>query len=89
MKRLLTGFLLCSLLIGCGQDDGYSLNLPGKKTAVEEEEQTPSSPQEPVDNDAVRRTMEMGIGWNLGNNLDAYEEDPDDKNYLMPLAQSR
>ena len=84
MKRLLTGFLLCSLLIGCGQDDGYSLNLPGKKTAVEEEEQTPSSPQEPVDNDAVRRTMEMGIGWNLGNNLDAYEEDPDDKNYLMP-----
>ena len=26
----------------------------------------------------------MGMGWNLGNQLDAYEEDPNDKDYLMP-----
>lgn len=25
----------------------------------------------------MRRTMQMGLGWNLGNQLDAYEEDPD------------
>ena len=44
-------------------------------------------PEQPVvlDNDATRRTMQMGLGWNLGNNLDAYEEDPDSKNYLMPI----
>lgn len=38
----------------------------------------------PLDNDATRRTMQMGMGWNLGNQLDAYEEDPNDKDYLMP-----
>lgn len=27
----------------------------------------------------ILRTMEMGLGWNLGNQLDAYEEDPDAK----------
>ena len=37
-----------------------------------------------LDNDATRRTMQMGMGWNLGNQLDAYEEDPNDKDYLMP-----
>ena len=37
-----------------------------------------------LDNDATRRTMQMGMGWNLGNQLDAYEEDPKDKDYLMP-----
>ena len=35
-------------------------------------------------NDATKRTLEMGLGWNLGNQLDAYEEDPDSKDYLMP-----
>ena len=25
----------------------------------------------------------MGMGWNLGNNLDAYEEDPDYGQWLM------
>jgi len=28
--------------------------------------------------------MEMGLGWNLGNQLDAYEEDPDSRHYLIP-----
>lgn len=37
-----------------------------------------------LDNDATRRTMEMGLGWNLGNQLDAYEEDPASNRYLIP-----
>lgn len=41
-------------------------------------------PSGPLDNDATKRAMQMGLGWNLGNQLDAYEEDPDDKDYLMP-----
>ena len=46
---------------------------------------TPENPSEnPSDNDAVKRTMEMGLGWNLGNQLDAYEEDPNDADYLIP-----
>ena len=38
-----------------------------------------------LDNDATRRTMQMGLGWNLGNQLDAYEESPGSSNYLMPI----
>lgn len=37
-----------------------------------------------LSNDATRRSMQMGLGWNLGNQLDAYEEDPNDKDYLVP-----
>ena len=37
-----------------------------------------------LENDATRRTMEMGLGWNLGNQLDAYEEDPGSRHYLIP-----
>ena len=37
-----------------------------------------------LDNDATKMTLQMGMGWNLGNQLDAYEEDPKDKDYLMP-----
>ena len=41
-------------------------------------------PEQKLDNDATRRTMQMGLGWNLGNQLDAYEESPRSSHYLMP-----
>lgn len=80
MKKLasvLAGLALsCWLLPACSQGPGFTVEPP-----VPGGEDNPSGP---IENDATRRTLQMGLGWNLGNNLDAYEEDPDDKDYLMP-----
>lgn len=87
MKRLLIGLTVFCFCLGCAQDKGYSFVInppaPSEGGDPEKEDQDPQNP-EIQDNDAVKRTMEMGLGWNLGNQLDAYEEDPDDKDYLMP-----
>lgn len=94
MKRLLClSFTLAVVLLlsGCTPAQGVVIPPPTHSDPVEGPTQPdkPSTPQngtDPVlpDNDAVRRTMEMGLGWNLGNQLDAYEEDPDSRYYLIP-----
>lgn len=91
MKNLLTGILVCFFLSGCtpGNSQDFTPGAPppaddGDSTSPGGEGNDPSPGDDVLSNDATRRTMEMGIGWNLGNNLDAYEEDPDDKDYLMP-----
>ena len=61
---------------GSGSNNGSSGNDNGGTQGGTEPAQ--------LDNDATRRTMEMGLGWNLGNQLDAYEEDPSSSRYLMP-----
>ena len=78
-------------LICCTPANGNGVPAPPPPSGNEGGGETPSGggqggPETPgtLDNDAVKRTMQMGLGWNLGNNLDAYEEDPKDKNYLMP-----
>ena len=80
MKKLasvLAGLALsCWLLPACSQGQGFTVDPPAP---IEDDK-----PSGPIENDATRRTLQMGLGWNLGNNLDAYEEDPDDKDYLMP-----
>ena len=80
MKKLasvLAGLALsCWLLPACSQGQGFTVDPP--QPGGDEK------PSGPIENDATRRTLQMGLGWNLGNNLDAYEEDPDDKDYLMP-----
>ena len=79
-------FLSCCISLSCTPAKGIDIPAPvpgpddsGNNPPVD----NPATPAT-LDNDAVKRTMEMGMGWNLGNNLDAYEEDPDDKDYLMP-----
>ena len=80
MKKLVSVLaalaLPCSLLYACSQGQGFTVDPPAP---IEDDK-----PSGPIENDATRRTLQMGLGWNLGNNLDAYEEDPDDKDYLMP-----
>ena len=89
MKSMLSGFLLFGLLLAaCSQEPGYSITLtpppPSSGDGGTQEPDKPDTPSGGLDNAATRRTMEMGVGWNLGNQLDAYEEDPDDKDYLVP-----
>lgn len=90
MKNLLPLLLMsfCLSFTGCAQDhDVTVLEPPAPPTPTEDPNpgtDDPSDPPQTLENDATRRTMQMGMGWNLGNNLDAYEEDPDDKDYLMP-----
>ena len=72
----------CFVMNGCSGEKGLIIPPPPSTTDPVGPSVDPSD--NPVDNDAVKRTMEMGLGWNLGNQLDAYEEDPDDKDYLMP-----
>lgn len=88
MKKLSLSLLaiLCCVVGSCKQSGKAPVIAPPEK----EEEKTPDKtedkdkPADKLENDATRRTMEMGLGWNLGNQLDAYEEDPDSKDYLMP-----
>lgn len=83
---LLNAFLsLC--MLSCCTVPNNPIDVPAPPT----EEETPSEDDgqeedksDVTQNDATRRTLQMGLGWNLGNQLDAYEEDPDDKDYLMP-----
>ena len=97
MKRFLSLFLAlsCCTLSACTQQSkGLTLTpIPSPSTKPEtggkpsDSNTNPSTEPEqtgPLENDATRRTLEMGMGWNLGNQLDAYEEDPGSKDYLMP-----
>jgi len=89
---LLIAAVCCLMSPACTHaNNGITIPLPtptpsGNQDKEEKPEQKPDAGTvtAPLDNDAVKRTMHMGLGWNLGNNLDAYEEDPDSKNYLMP-----
>ena len=88
IRILLAGMAIsCCLSLSCTPARG--IDIPAPVPGPDDNGDTnppvdnPSTPGQ-LDNDATRRTMEMGMGWNLGNNLDAYEEDPDDKDYLMP-----
>ena len=78
--------LLALICFGCAQTHGPMVLPPPSPSSGKEASQEETTPEggTTLDNDATRRTMHMGLGWNLGNQLDAYEEDPDDKNYLVP-----
>lgn len=73
----------CVSFQACGQNKELNIQPPSSGNTGGDDK-TPEPEPGPVDNIATRRTMQMGLGWNLGNNLDAYEEDPEDKDYLMP-----
>ena len=82
----------CLLAGSCGGGSSFVIGPPAPSQGEDPEEEDPHETDPPattadpatLDNDATCRTMEIGLGWNLGNNLDAYEEDPEDKDYLMP-----
>ena len=98
MKRFFKVLLVSLTMVCCGSENHsqFVIDPPkpgggnssgnqggeqgGNQGGQEQQTDTPTL----VNNDAMKRTMEMGLGWNLGNQLDAYEEDPDDKDYLMP-----
>lgn len=68
----------CVSFQACGQNKELNIQPPSSGNTGGDDK-TPEPEPGPVDNIATRRTMQMGLGWNLGNNLDAYEEDPEDK----------
>lgn len=88
--RILISLLILAAWTGCSQPkQGIVVAPPSPssqtpETQKEEEKQKEEEPAPVLDNDATRRTLQMGLGWNLGNQLDAYEEDPDSKYYLVP-----
>lgn len=90
MKKLFLVFCILSAfsLTGACSPGSSSMTItpPSKPETTEPDPAPEEKPEEgkPLDNDATRRSLAMGLGWNLGNQLDAYEEDPKDKNYLMP-----
>ena len=88
MMLALAGAMFCGLVSACGETSKGMVIAPPSTTPTVNPggSDNPSGPADPapLDNVATRRTLEMGLGWNLGNQLDAYEEDPNDKDYLMP-----
>lgn len=92
MKKLLilSALLFGCSVCGCASGDGNGTLLPpppaddNSGSGKQDDNPQDDTPETPEMNDAMRRTMQMGLGWNLGNQLDAYEEDPDDKDYLVP-----
>ena len=84
----LAGAMFCGLVSACGETSQGMVIAPPTTTPTVNPggSESPSGQTDPapLDNAATRRTQEMGLGWNLGNQLDAYEEDPNDKDYLMP-----
>lgn len=91
MKKHFVIALACFALLCCGKNGGSAANGPDVPppppvtdtpggNGNNDEDQKPGT----LDNDATRRALEMGMGWNLGNQLDAYEESPSSKNYLIP-----
>ena len=91
MKRLFVIAAALVLAVSCNGKNGHGTDVPPPPVVDPSGDNGGSGngggddkPSGPLENDATRRTMQMGLGWNLGNNLDAYEEDPDDKDYLMP-----
>ena len=92
MKNYLILATCISVLLCCGKNGSATNELPppppgnektennGNSEDKNPEDNTPST----LDNDATRRTMQMGLGWNLGNQLDAYEESSSSSHYLVP-----
>lgn len=75
--------LSCGVALGCTEHRTIPIPTPGSDKPGEKEKEE-EKPPVALENDATRRTMEMGLGWNLGNQLDAYEEDPNSSRYLIP-----
>lgn len=90
LLRLVFSAAACMLLVGCSPAGNNEVVIPPPDPSTPttptnpDKQQNPSAGPTLPDNDAMRRTLEMGLGWNLGNQLDAYEEDPKEKDYLMP-----
>ncbi|MBO4743297.1 MAG: glycoside hydrolase family 5 protein [Bacteroidales bacterium] len=95
MKKLLFFSILSIALMCCCKPGSASNNGPdvppppatdpnGNNGNNNQNNNNQNQNTEPLDNDATRRTMQMGLGWNLGNQLDAYEESPTSSHYLMP-----
>ncbi len=95
MKRFMlftaaTLALLCCGMPGNANNDGPDVPPPPPSTNPEggdngnQNGNPGDKPDTPLENDATRRTLQMGMGWNLGNQLDAYEESPTSSHYLMP-----
>ena len=89
MKRLILIFACALMALSCsGKDPNNGGSTPPAPTPGKTDDNGDNGKTDPapsvLDNDATRRTMAMGLGWNLGNQLDAYEEDPDSRHYLMP-----
>ncbi len=82
--------LLCCGMPGNANNDGPDVPPPPPSTNPEggdngnQNGNPGDKPDTPLENDATRRTLQMGMGWNLGNQLDAYEESPTSSHYLMP-----
>lgn len=81
MKKLFILLLApMALLASCGAETNQFSNLPAPPPA----DNDPSKPEKEdpnalPDNDAVKRMMELGVGWNLGNQLDALPDGFSDK----------
>ena len=89
MKKLLILVAAMAMAISCsgkgGNGNGTDVPPPPVVDPTEDNgNNDDDKPGETLDNDATKRTMQMGLGWNLGNQLDAYEESPSSSNYLMP-----
>ena len=93
MKKLIIGTLAVLLtLTTCSSEKSGTATLPppepsGETTPQKEEETTgTSSGPELPDNNAIRRMKALGVGWNLGNQLDALPDgfSDDDDEYGWP-----
>ena len=78
---LATLALPCSVLCGCAQDSHLVIPPPDPDSGKTDPQGQEGEPEGVLENDATRRTLEMGLGWNLGNQLDAvlrgwFTEDP-------------
>lgn len=100
MMFALAGAMFCALAFGCGEtskgmviappsttptvNPGGSGSGSGNGSGSGSGSGSGTTDPATLNNAATRRTFEMGLGWNLGNQLDAYEEDLDSRHYLMP-----
>ena len=78
MKRTILLLAVLSLCFSCGGKTAFVIDKPNTKPGSGSSSgSTPpssgSTVADPVlpDNNAVKRMKELGVGWNLGNNLDA------------------
>lgn len=69
MKKLLVFSLLLASL-SCTETTGFAIEPPSKPSGGIPTVQNGADPELPQ-NGAVQRMKELGVGWNLGNNLDA------------------
>ncbi|MBR4826457.1 MAG: glycoside hydrolase family 5 protein [Bacteroidales bacterium] len=91
MKKIIAFTAAALMLLCCGKNGGATNDLPAPPPVDNpsgdngnNSDPGKDEPSGPLDNDATRRTLQMGLGWNLGNQLDAYEESPSSSRYLMP-----